>query len=146
MDHPSPMPTSRHHAASAEVGGSVYVIGGRLDSSYEGMDIVEKYNPISDEWTTDLEPMPSKRSGMGTSSINGSIYVLGGERRQGTLDNSERYDLPTNTWTVETPMPTARHGLGVTPIGDKIYVIGGGPSHGLSVSWENEIYDVNRTD
>ena len=69
----SPMPTSRHHAASAVVGENVYVIGGRLNSSYEGTDIVEKYNPISDEWTTDLEPMPSKRSGIGAATINGSI-------------------------------------------------------------------------
>ena len=140
----SPMPTSRHHAASAVVGENVYVIGGRLNSSYEGTDIVEKYNPISDEWTTDLEPMPSKRSGIGAATINGSIQVLGGERRQGTFDNNEGYDLSTSTWTMETPMPTARHGLGVTSIGDKIYVIGGGPSPGLSVSWENGIYDVYR--
>jgi hypothetical protein len=58
---------------------------GILDNSYEGTDIVEKYNPISDEWTTDLAPMPSKRSVIGAASINGSIYVLGGERRQGPL-------------------------------------------------------------
>ena len=56
----TPMPTSRHHAASAVVGGKIYVIGGRLDSSYECTDIVEKYNPVSDEWTTNLEPMPSR--------------------------------------------------------------------------------------
>ena len=47
----------------AVVGGKIYVIGGRLDSSYECTDIVEKYNPVSDEWTTNLEPMPSRRSG-----------------------------------------------------------------------------------
>jgi Kelch motif protein len=45
----SPIPTSRHHAASAIVGGNVSAIGGRLDSSFEGTDIVEKYDPISDE-------------------------------------------------------------------------------------------------
>jgi N-acetylneuraminic acid mutarotase len=146
MQIDSPMPTSRRHAASAVVGGNVYVIGSRLDSFYEGTDIVEKYNPISDGWTTDLQPMPSKRSGIGAASINGSIYVMGGERRQGTFDNNERYDPATNTWTIEIPMPTARHGLGVTPIGDKIYVIGGGPNPGLSVSWENEISNVNRMD
>jgi hypothetical protein len=38
------MPTSRHHAASVVVDGEIYVIGGRLDSSYEGTDIVEKYD------------------------------------------------------------------------------------------------------
>jgi Kelch motif protein len=122
------------------------VIGGRLDSSYEGTDIVEKYDPVLDKWATDLEPMPSKRSGIAAASINGSIFVLGGERRQGTFDNNERYDPDTNTWTIETPMPTARHGLGVISIDDKIYAIGGGPNPGLSTSWENEIFDLNISD
>jgi hypothetical protein len=117
-----------------------------LDSSYEGMDIVEKYNPVSDEWTTDLEPMPSKRSGIAVGTINGSIYVLGGERRQGTFDNNERYDPVNNSWIIETSMPTARHGLGVTFIDDKIYAIGSSLDPGLSVSWENEIFDLNISD
>jgi N-acetylneuraminic acid mutarotase len=90
--------------------------------------------------------MPSKRSGIGAASINGSIYVVGGERRDGTFDNNERYDPSADTWTIETPMPTARHGLGITAVGDKMYLIGGGPSPGLSVSWENEIYSINRID
>jgi hypothetical protein len=44
------------------------------------------------------------------------------------------------------PVLTARRGLGVAPIGDKIYVMGRGPNPGLSVPWENEIYNVNRMD
>lgn len=108
--------------ASAVVCGKIYVIGGRLDSSYEGTDIVEKYDPVSDEWTTNLEPMPSKRSGIVATSIDGSIYVLGGERCQGTFDNNERYNPANNIWTVEAPMPTARHGLGVVSIDDNIYM------------------------
>jgi hypothetical protein len=42
-------------------------------------------------------------------------------------------------------MPTARHGLGVTAFDSKIFVIGGGPYPGLTVSDENEIYYVSRT-
>jgi N-acetylneuraminic acid mutarotase len=140
----TPMPTSRHHAASAVVGGEIYVIGGRLDSSYEGTDIVEKYDPVLDKWATDLEPMPSKRSRIAGTSIDGAIYVLGGERWQGTFDNNERFDPINNTWTIEASMPTARDGLGVASIDDQIYVNGGGPNPGLTVSWENEIYKVNR--
>ena len=41
------MPTSRHQATSAVADDKIYVIGGGLDSSYEGMDIIEKYNPVS---------------------------------------------------------------------------------------------------
>jgi N-acetylneuraminic acid mutarotase len=73
------------------------------------------------------------------------IYVLGGEQNQGTFDSNERYDPANNTWTIESPMPTARHGLGVTSFDDRIFVIGGGPHPGLTVSDENEIYHVSRT-
>jgi N-acetylneuraminic acid mutarotase len=57
-----PMPTARHHAASAVVDENIYVIGGRLTNSLVNTNVVEKYDPSSDSWTTDLESMPSKRS------------------------------------------------------------------------------------
>jgi N-acetylneuraminic acid mutarotase len=74
----TPMPTARHHAASAVVDENIYVIGGRLTNSLINTDIVEKYDPSSGSWTTDLEPMPSKRSGISATNVNGFIYVLGG--------------------------------------------------------------------
>jgi len=140
----SSMPTARHHAGSAVVDGDIYVIGGRLTGSLINVDVNEKYSPILDEWTTDLEPMPSKRSGLAATSVNGSIYVLGGEQNRGTFDSNERYDTVTDTWTEELPMPTARHGLGVASYDDKIYTIGGGPHPGLTVSDQNEIYYLNQ--
>jgi N-acetylneuraminic acid mutarotase len=106
---------------------------------------VEKYDPSSDSWTTDLEPMPSKWSGIAAVNVSKLIYVLGGEENQGTFDTNERYDPANNTWTIESPMPTARHGLGVTYFDNKIFVIGGGPQPGLTVSDVNEIYHLNRT-
>jgi N-acetylneuraminic acid mutarotase len=140
----SSMPTARHHAASAVVDGNIYVMGGRLSSTLVNVDLIEKYNPVLDQWITDLEPMPSKRSGIGAAAVNGLIYVLGGEQNQGTFDNNERYDPASDTWSKELPMPTARHGLGVASYDDKIFAIGGGPHTGLTVSDQNEIYYLNR--
>ena len=137
------MPTARHPAASAVVDGNIYVMGGRLTGSLVNVDVNEKYNPVLDEWTTDLQPMPSKRSGVAATSVNGSIYVLGGEQNQGTFDNNKRYDVATDTWSEELPMPTARHGLGIASYDDKIYAIGDGPHTGLTVSNKNEIYYLN---
>jgi N-acetylneuraminic acid mutarotase len=139
----SPMPTDRHHAASAVVNNEIYVIGGRITDSLVNVDIVEKYDPKSDNWTTDLTPMPSKRSGIGATSIDGLIYVLGGEQNQGTFNNNERYDPLSDTWSVEIPMPTGRHGLGVASIDDKIFAVGGGPHPGLTVTGQNEVYFLN---
>ena len=84
------MPTARHHAASVVVDENIYVIGGRLTNSLVNTDVVEKYDPSSGSWTTDLEPMPSKRSGIAAATnVNGLIYVLGGEQNQGTFDDNE---------------------------------------------------------
>ena len=58
MDLLAPMPTASHHPASAVVDGNIYVMGGRLTDSLVNVDVNEKYNPVSDQWTTDLQPMP----------------------------------------------------------------------------------------
>ncbi len=70
------MPTARHHVASAVVGGNIYVIGGRLTGSLVNVDANKKYDPVSNQWITDLKPAPSKRSSIAATSVNGSIYVL----------------------------------------------------------------------
>lgn len=139
----SPMPTARHHAASGVVDGNIYVMGGRIGNSLVNVDVLEKYDPMLDNWDTDLTPMPSKRSGIAATTVNGLIYVFGGEQNQGTFDNNEVYNPTNDTWIKETPMPTARHGLGVTSVDDKIYVIGGGPHPGLTVTDKNEVYLVD---
>ena len=138
----SPMPTARHHAASAVVDGEIYVIGGRIGEELNNVDLIEKYDPVSDSWTIDLEPMPSKRSGNAATSLNGYIYVLGGEQNEGTFNDNERYDPRTDTWTKELPMMNARHGLGVVSFDNKIYAIGGGPERGFFTSGINEIYHL----
>jgi N-acetylneuraminic acid mutarotase len=139
----SSMPTTRHHAASAVVDGNIYVIGGRIAEELHNVDLIEKYDPVLDQWTTDLEPMPSKRSGIGATSVNGSIYILGGEQNQGTFNDNERYDPDTDTWSVELPMMNARHGLGVASYDNKIYAIGGGAERGFFTSGINEIFQLS---
>ena len=116
-----------------------------MTNSLVNTDVVEKYDPSSISWTTDLEPMPSKRSGIAATNVNGLIYVLGGEQNQGTFDDNERYDPVNDTWTIESPMLTARHGLGVTSLNDRIFVNGGGPQPGLTVSDANEIFHIGKT-
>ena len=113
------MPTARHHNASAVIDDNMYLVGGTLIGFLINVDLIEKYNPVLDEWTTDVEPMPSKRSGNAATSVNGSIYVLGGELNQGTFNNNERYDPATDAWSEELPISSARHGLGVASYDDK---------------------------
>jgi N-acetylneuraminic acid mutarotase len=141
------MPTARHHIASAEVGGKIYVIGGRTaaNSSLINLNVNEMYDPLKDTWTS-LTPMPSKRSGIAASTVNNTIYALGGEDAGGvnpkTYDNNEKYNPSTGLWLSEEPIPTSRHGLAAVSIDDQIFVIGGGPEAGLSVTDANEIFKI----
>ena len=140
----SPMPTPRHHVASAVVDGNVYVIGGRVQgvSPIANVNVTEMYNPKMNIWVT-LYSMPSERSGISAASINNTtIYVFGGEDITKTYNNNERYDTNYNKWESQEPLPTARHGLSAVSINDKIYVIGGGPEPGLSVTNVNEIVNI----
>lgn len=137
-----PMPTARQHAASSVVNSSIYIIGGRVTNSLDNTDVVEKYDPATNQWTVDLAPMPSKRSGSAATTLNDSIYVFGGEQNEGTFNNNERYDPQSDTWTILNPMPTARHGLGVVSYDGKIFTMAGGPQTGLTVSDSNEIFNV----
>lgn len=66
----NPMPTARNHAASGVVNGKVYVIGGWIGAAFitvaSNVDIVEEYDPVSDQWGRLLEPVPGgPRSGRG---------------------------------------------------------------------------------
>lgn len=138
----APMPTPRHHAASSSENGSIYIIGGRVSGSLDNVNITERYDPKSNDWSVGLADMPSERSGIAAASVGDAIYVFGGEYNGGTFDNNERYNPLNNTWNIEPSMPTSRHGLGAVAIDDKIFVIGGGHEPGLSVSNANEIFST----
>ena len=141
------MPTARHHIASAEVGGKIYVVGGRTaaNSSMINLNVNEMYDPQKDAWTS-LPSMPSKRSGIAAASVNDTIYVFGGEDAGGanpkTYNNNDKYNALTGSWLSEESIPTSRHGLAAVSIGDKIFVLGGGPQAGLSVSGANEVFNI----
>jgi N-acetylneuraminic acid mutarotase len=68
-------------APSSPVNGDIYVFGGEFpfydNSSDTTYDVTEKYDPQTNEWTTE-EPMPTARHGLETVTIDDEIYVIGG--------------------------------------------------------------------
>ena len=131
----SPMPTARHHVASAVIDGKIYAIGGRtlgngeeppgdVDVAESNFDVNEMYDPQTDTWTT-KQPMQEKRSGFGATAHNGQIYVFGGQAVDGVFESVERYDPSSDKWTFLTSLPSPRMGLEAVPVGNKIYTIGG---------------------
>ena len=151
----APMPTPRHHIASAVVDGKIYVIGGRHTGLQQTqLDNNEMYDPFSDTWTSKA-PMPTNRSGLAAAaSADGNVYVFGGEDLEKAChtvpnssrivyDNNEKYNPRIDQWTLESPMPTARNTPSVQFANSSMYVIGGALAQCQSRSDINEIFHVN---
>jgi N-acetylneuraminic acid mutarotase len=148
-----PMLTARNHHGAALIDGKIYVVGGRIGSTFiiglsTNVSTNEAYDVANNTWSSVLG-VPTARSGIGVAVLNGRMHVLGGEAYLndlvGTYRTHEAYDPKTNSWQRLPPMPSPRHGLAVAEIGGKIYAVsganvagGGGPHEGLTV---NEVYD-----
>jgi N-acetylneuraminic acid mutarotase len=148
-----PMLTARNHHGAALIDGKIYVVGGRIGSTFiiglsNNVSTNEVYDVAKDAWASVLG-MPTPRSGIGVAVLDGRMHVLGGEAYLndlvGTYRTHEAYDPKTNGWQRLPPMPTPRHGVAVAEIGGKIYAVsgsnvagGGGPHEGVNV---NEVYD-----
>jgi N-acetylneuraminic acid mutarotase len=136
----------KHHAASAELDGKIYVIGGRLfgngvpneiNDALTNLDDNWMYDPVKDNWTQ-MESMPIRRSGFTADDLNGKIYVFGGQAAEGSIENSESYDPIEDNWAIEPNMMIDRSGLSAVAYNDKIYVFGG-QHEGLQALSANEI-------
>jgi N-acetylneuraminic acid mutarotase len=129
----SPMPTARNHAAVGVVGGKIYVIGGRLGAAFisvaSNTDVVEEYDPATDQWGAIKARMPTARSAVAWGVLGGRIYVAGGEFQNDQLMAAfralEAYDPATNSWTVLPRMPAPRHGLAGAVIGNRLHLVSG---------------------
>jgi N-acetylneuraminic acid mutarotase len=130
----APMPTARNHFLTAEVGGKIYTIGGRLGSTFVGRssntEINEEYDVAQDVWRTKAA-MPTARSGVAGGVYNGKIYVAGGEFQNDKIMAAfrafEGFDPATNVWDQSLPrMRIPRHGFAGAVIGDQLHVVAGG--------------------
>ncbi len=152
----APMPTARNHAAIGAVNNKIYMLGGRIGNAFitraSNTDIVEVYDPATDQWGPLLAPMPTPRSAVAWGVNRGKIYVVGGEVRtavmSGTYRAVEVYDAASNSWTRLAPMEFPRHGSAADFIGNKLYVVsgnvqsGGGPATHIETD-VNEVLDLD---
>jgi N-acetylneuraminic acid mutarotase len=129
----SPMPTARNHAAIGVVNNKIYVIGGRIGAAFIGVasntNIVEEYDPTTDQWGAIRARMPTARSAVAWGVHRNRIYVAGGEfqddRLMAAFRALEAYDPATNGWTSLPRMPTPRHGLAGAVIGNRLHLVSG---------------------
>ena len=119
------MPTAREQAATAAVGGTIYVFGGIVGNTCQGSTTVEAYDAATDQWTPKA-PMPTGRWNAAAVAVNGIIYVIGGSTGCGPRTAVvEAFDPASNTWSTRAPMPGPRAGLAAGAIGNEIYAAGG---------------------
>ncbi|HJQ63036.1 MAG TPA: hypothetical protein VJ834_09245 [Burkholderiales bacterium] len=130
----SPMPTARNHAAAGMVNNRIYFIGGRIGAVFitgggRGVDIVEEYDPATDQWGRLKAPMPTARSALAWGTHGGKIYVAGGEaqdsRMLSTFRAVEAFDPVKNAWTILPSMQFPRHGLAGAIVGNRLHLVSG---------------------
>ncbi|XP_062418177.1 kelch-like protein diablo [Pungitius pungitius] len=113
----------RGKVAVAALGGQIYAVGGadhvRCYSS------VERYNPDTDSWSTDVAPLSSPRSGVSAVAMDGYLYAIGGHDGVAAVSAVERYDPRMNTWSKQRPMLSRRSGAAAAVLGGHLYVMGG---------------------
>jgi len=139
------IPTKRCFAASCEVDGKIYVIGGSQTTTSR-LNVMEVYDPVTDTWDTSKKNMPTARVELCAAAVNGKIYAIGGATSHvgSPLGMVEEYDPLTDTWdTNKQPMPTARMGAAWGVINNKVYIAGGSAtgSPNWTISNKLEIYD-----
>jgi N-acetylneuraminic acid mutarotase len=73
------MPTPRNHAYAGSVNGKIYVIGGRAAHPFitaaSNLDIVDEYDPSTDQWGPQKARMPTARSGGGFATYVMAVFM-----------------------------------------------------------------------
>ncbi|XP_005930690.1 kelch-like protein 12 isoform X3 [Haplochromis burtoni] len=118
------------------------VIGG-FGSQQSPIDIVEKYDPKTQEWTF-LPNIARKRRYVATVSLHDRVYVIGGYDGRSRLSSVECLDYTADedgVWYTVATMNVRRGLAGATTLGDMIYVAGGFDGSRRHTSMER--YDPN---
>jgi len=132
------IPTARQEIQHAVLNGKIYIPGG-FTASRSATNIVEVYDPATDDWST-APPLPVAMHHLHLAAAHGTLYILGGYETSGFVPSNRvlELDLQNNRWNPKKNMLISR-GAGIAiAFEDKIYVIGGKE---FGVSEMNEMYD-----
>lgn len=110
--------------ASCVLDGNIYVFGG--DEGFNWHNGAEKYDPLTNTWTTIAAVPPEIEHGTGLhtcAAVNGKIYLMGGLGSD--LNLVRAYNPTTDTWEDRSPLLIGRISPASVTVGGKILVIGG---------------------
>ena len=128
-------PDARHESGFIEVGGLMYLLGGR------GVDPVNIYNPTTNTWTNGAAP-PVQMHHIQPVEIDGLIYVVAGYgggccTSEFGLDHVYIYDPVADQWYQGAEIPVARRrgSVGAVVYNNQIYIAGGlDGGHGITAT------------
>ena len=123
-----PMPTNRSSMTAASINDYIYVFGGQSRV----------------KTPADILVFGGRSAAVSTGDSRGIEILFAGQSANGTLNNNERYDTKTNSWTSEIPITPPRLGLESVALNDRIYLIGGKPSLGNKVTGLLEIFHPHK--
>ncbi|CAO2636980.1 Kelch-like protein 12 [Lemmus lemmus] len=132
-------PRTRARLGANEV---LLVVGG-FGSQQSPIDVVEKYDPKTQEWSF-LPSITRKRRYVASVSLHDRVYVIGGYDGRSRLSSVECLDYTADedgVWYSVAPMNVRRGLAGATTLGDMIYVSGGFDGSRRHTSMER--YDPN---
>ena len=116
----APAPVALAEAAAAEVGGTIYLVGGRGEAG--ATTAAYAYTPASDSWR-ELAPPPTARYGLSAVTFNGKIYALGGLVDGAASTVVEIFDLATGAWSAGLPMLGPMADFGAVVYSGRIHAI-----------------------
>ena len=88
-------------AKTTVINAMVYVgQGGMVIGEDDHDNVVYKYDPVKDEWTT-LPPAPVKRFGIG--QLNGKLVIVGGKGGEGVTGDVHVFEEDTQQWVKSIP-------------------------------------------
>uniref|UniRef100_A0A7I5E9I7 BACK domain-containing protein n=1 Tax=Haemonchus contortus TaxID=6289 RepID=A0A7I5E9I7_HAECO len=103
----------------------IYAVGG--DGCLGIFNSIERYNPATDEWMSDVAPCPTRPFFLGVAALDDHLYAIGGfkDHRDRNHCIVDRYDFRRNEWTFMAPMGLCRSLHSVSVLDGCLYAVGG---------------------
>ena len=132
-------PHARDHVQAAIIDNQLVMAGGRLSSQKIGKVLeltvpeVDVYDFKKGTWRSlpAAQNIPTQRAGCTSVTLGNQVLVIGGESTQLLAHNqTEAFDVKTNSWQTLDSLRTGRHGTQALVYKNKVYICGGAGNHG----------------